>query len=139
MSRELILHPLIKDYSTIWMDSIRGGSFELTNTNKLVYWYEGCTGLKTGFTNQAMYCLSATAERNGVEYIAVIMHGESIDKRNADATALLNYGFANFSLINHTKDEDADRNLVNDGYIAVSFIPLLQDAEYHMAAVDELL
>ena len=99
MSRELIRHELIKDYSTIWMDSIRGGSFELTNTNKLVYWYEGCTGLKTGFTSDAMYCLSATAERNGVEYIAVVMHGDSIDERNGDATTLLNYAFANFTLV----------------------------------------
>ena len=98
MSRELIRHERIKDYSTIWMDSIRGGRFELTNTNKLVHWYEGCTGLKTGFTSQAMYCLSATAERNGLEYIAVVMHAESIDKRNADATTLLNYGFANYML-----------------------------------------
>ena len=98
MSRELISHPLIKDYSTIWMDSIRDGSFGLTNTNKLVYWYEGCTGLKTGFTSGAMYCLSATAERDGTEYIAVIMHAESSDSRNADATVLLNYGFSRFAL-----------------------------------------
>ena len=98
MSRELISHPLIKDYSTIWMDSIRDGSFGLTNTNKLVYWYEGCTGLKTGFTNGAMYCLAATAERDGTEYIAVVMHGDSSNSRNADATALLNYGFARYTL-----------------------------------------
>ena len=98
MSRELIRHELIKEYSTIWMDSIRGGSFELTNTNKLVFWYPGCTGLKTGYTGSAMYCLSATAEREGVEYIAVVMHGESIDARNRDATVLLNYAFANFTL-----------------------------------------
>ena len=98
MSRELISHPLIKDYSTIWMDSIRGGSFGLSNTNKLVYWYEGCTGLKTGYTSGAMYCLAATAERDGTEYIAVVMHGESSDSRNADATALLNYGFARYAL-----------------------------------------
>ena len=98
MSRELIKHELIKDYTTIWMDSIRNGSFELSNTNKLVYWYSGCTGLKTGFTSAAMYCLSATAERDGVEYIAVIMHGASIDSRNNDAMALLNYAFANFAL-----------------------------------------
>lgn len=96
MSRELISHELIKDYSTIWMDSIRNGEFGLSNTNKLVYYYEGCTGLKTGFTNEAMYCLSATAERDGTEYIAVIMHGETIEKRNEDAKALLNYGFANY-------------------------------------------
>jgi len=98
MSRELIKHELIKDYSTIWMDSIRGGEFELTNTNKLVYWYDGCTGLKTGYTSAAKYCLCATAQRDGVEYIAVIMHSESVDSRNQDAQTLLNYAFSNFSL-----------------------------------------
>jgi len=94
MSRELISHELIKDYTTIWMDSIRGGEFELSNTNKLVYWYPGCTGLKTGYTSTSRYCLSATAERNGDEYIAVIMHSETPEKRNAEAEALLDYAFA---------------------------------------------
>lgn len=94
MSRELISHELIKEYSTIWMDSIRGGEFELSNTNKLVYWYPGCTGLKTGYTSSSRYCLSATAERNGNEYIAVVMHSESSDSRNKDAEALLDYAFA---------------------------------------------
>jgi len=94
MSRELISHELIKDYSTIWMDSIRGGEFELSNTNKLVYWYPGCTGLKTGYTSTSRYCLSATAERNGDEYIAVIMHSETPEKRNSEAEALLDYAFA---------------------------------------------
>ena len=98
LSRELMKHPLIKDYTTIWMDSIRGGSFELANTNKLVNRYEGCTGLKTGFTSKAMYCLAATAERDGVSFIAVIMHGESAESRNADATALLNFAFSHYSL-----------------------------------------
>ena len=98
MSRELIKHDLIKNYTTIWMDSIRGGEFGLSNTNKLVYYYDGCTGLKTGFTSLAMYCLSATAEREGVEYIAVIMHADSIDSRNEDAKTLLSYGFANYTL-----------------------------------------
>lgn len=98
MSRELISHELIKDYSTIWMDSIRNGEFGLSNTNKLVYYYEGCTGLKTGFTTLAGYCLSATAMRDGVEYIAVIMNADSIDERNNDAKALLNYAFANYTL-----------------------------------------
>lgn len=105
MSRELIQHELIKDYTTIWMDSIRGGEFKLSNTNKLVYWYDGCTGLKTGYTSSAMYCLSATAEREGVEYIAVIMHGESIDSRNNDAMTLLNYAFANYSLCSLRPEE----------------------------------
>ncbi len=99
ISRELIRHEGIKEYTTIWMDSIRGGSFELANTNKLVYWYPGCTGLKTGYTSTARYCLSATAERNGVEYIAVVMHAESADARNRDAETLLSYAFANFRLI----------------------------------------
>ncbi len=99
MSRELIRHDLIKQYSTIWTDSIRGGEFGLTNTNRLVYRYDGCTGLKTGFTEKAMYCLSATAEREGIEYIAVVMHASGSDARNADAMALLNYGFANYRLL----------------------------------------
>lgn len=98
MGRELISHDIIKNYSTIWMDSIRNGEFELSNTNKLVYWYDGCTGLKTGYTSAAKYCLCATAERDGVEYIAVIMHSDSVNSRNQDAETLLNYGFANYSL-----------------------------------------
>ena len=98
MGRELISHDIIKNYSTIWMDSIRNGEFELTNTNKLVYWYDGCTGLKTGYTSAAKYCLCATAERDGVEYIAVIMHSDSVNERNQDAETLLNYAFANFTL-----------------------------------------
>lgn len=99
MSRELIRHELIKNYTTIWMDTIRGGQFGLSNTNKLVYYYDGCTGLKTGYTEKAMYCLSATAQRDGTEYIAVIMHADTIDSRNADAMALLSYGFANYGLL----------------------------------------
>ena len=98
MSRELMLHGWIRDYTTIWMDSIRDGEFGLSNTNKLVRHYEGCTGLKTGFTSEAMYCLSATAEREGMELIAVIMHAESIESRNRDASTLLNYGFAGYEL-----------------------------------------
>ncbi len=105
MSRELIQHDLIKEYTTIWMDSIRNGEFELSNTNKLVYWYPGCTGLKTGYTSTAMYCLSATAERDGVEYIAVIMHADSINDRNNDAKALLNYAFANYTLCSLRPEE----------------------------------
>ena len=98
MSRELIKHDMIKDFTTIWMDSIRGGEFELSNTNKLVHSYPGCTGLKTGYTSSAMYCLAATAERDGVEYNAVVMHAESSESRNRDARTLLDVGFANYSL-----------------------------------------
>lgn len=106
MSRELLGHEWIKDYTTIWMDSVRDGASELANTNKLVRYYEGCTGLKTGYTSTAMYCLSASAERDGTEYIAVIMHAESIESRNKDASALLDYGFANFRLCPLTSGEE---------------------------------
>ena len=106
MSRELLGHEWIKDYTTIWMDSVRDGASELTNTNKLVRYYEGCTGLKTGYTSTAMYCLSASAERDGTEYIAVIMHAESIESRNKDASTLLDYGFANFRLCPLTSGEE---------------------------------
>ena len=99
MSRELIGHEGIKEYTTIWMDSIRGGEFELVNTNKLVSRYPGCTGLKTGYTSAARYCLAATAERAGTEYIAVVMHCDTAESRNRDAEALLNYAFAGFRLI----------------------------------------
>lgn len=107
ISRELLRHDLIKDYTTIWMDSIRGGEFELSNTNKLVYWYDGCTGLKTGYTSSALYCLSASAERGGVEFISVVMHCESSDKRNDDAKKLLDYAFANFELCSLRSGADA--------------------------------
>ncbi len=115
MSRELVRHELAKRYTTIWMDTIRGGAFGLSNTNKLVYWYPGCTGLKTGYTSEAMYCLAATAERDGVEYIAVIMHGDSIESRNADAKALLNYAFANYTLAALPEDGELPAVAVNYG------------------------
>lgn len=97
MSCELIRHDLIKQYSTVWMDSLRDGSSELVNTNKLVRFYEGTTGLKTGTTSIAKYCLSATAERNGLELVAVILAGETSNDRFNGAKKLLDYGFANYS------------------------------------------
>ena len=98
MSRELLTkHPDIKRYTTIWMDSIRGGTFGLSNTNKLVRFYPGCTGLKTGFTSGAGYCLSASAEREGMELIAVAMGSETSAKRNDACRGMLDYGFANFA------------------------------------------
>lgn len=99
MSRQLLkYHPLIKNYTTIWMDTVRDGRFGLANTNKLIHAYPGATGLKTGYTQQAMHCLSASAERDGVEYIAVVLHAESSKARFADAATLLNFAFANYSL-----------------------------------------
>lgn len=97
MSAELIKHPLIKNYSTVWMDSLRNGESELVNTNKLVRFYKGTTGLKTGTTGKAKYCLSATAERDGMELVAVVLAGESSDLRFSGAKKLLDYGFANYS------------------------------------------
>lgn len=100
MSRELIVnHPDIKKFTTIWMDTVRNGAFGLSNTNKLVRFYSGATGLKTGFTAAAGYCLSATAQRDGMELIAVVMGAKTSGERNAACKALLDYGFANFSLI----------------------------------------
>ena len=100
MSRELLKnHPDIKKYTTIWMDTIRNGTFGLSNTNKLVRFYNGATGLKTGYTSQAGYCLSASAERDGMELIAVVMGAETSDKRFETAKSLLNFGFANYTLM----------------------------------------
>ncbi len=98
MSRELIKHDWIKEYTTIWMDTIRGGEFGLSNTNKLVRFYEGATGLKTGYTSSAGHCLSATAMRDGVEYIAVVLHCASSAERFESAKTLLSYAFGAYTL-----------------------------------------
>ena len=105
MSRELIRHDLIKEYTTIWMDTIRNGEFGLSNTNKLIHYYDGATGLKTGFTQASKYCLSATALRDGVEYIAVVMGDLTSADRFESAKTLLSFGFANYSLITTAPDE----------------------------------
>lgn len=98
MSRELMIkHPDIKKYTTIWMDSIRGGTFELANTNKLLKTYKGMTGLKTGSTSQALFNLSATAEREGLSLIAVVMKAPTSKIRNEEITSLLNYGFSAYA------------------------------------------
>ena len=99
MSRELMGHEGIREFTTIWMDSVRDGQFQLANTNKLIRFYDGATGLKTGFTQSAMYCLSATAEREGMELIAVVLHAETSEKRFETAKALLTFGFANYALV----------------------------------------
>jgi D-alanyl-D-alanine carboxypeptidase (penicillin-binding protein 5/6) len=98
MSRELSKnHPKIHEYTTIWMDTLRDGKSELVNTNKLVRFYSGCTGLKTGSTSLALFNLSATATRNDLKLIAVVMKGPTSQERFNDATKLLDFGFANFS------------------------------------------
>ena len=100
MSRELILnHPDIRQFTTIWMDTLRDGAFTLSNTNRLVRTYQGATGLKTGSTDAAGYCLSATAERDGMELIAVVLKSPTSAQRFESAKALLNYGFASYALV----------------------------------------
>ncbi|MCD7948317.1 MAG: D-alanyl-D-alanine carboxypeptidase [Oscillospiraceae bacterium] len=100
MSRELILnHPAIREYTTIWMDSLRDGAFQLSNTNRLIRFYDGATGLKTGSTDTALYCLSATAERDDMELIAVVMKSPTSDARFTSAQNLLNFGFSNYTLV----------------------------------------
>ena len=100
MSRELLVHhSKIKEFTTIWMDTVRDGTFGLANTNKMVRFYPGCTGLKTGFTQKAGYCLSASAQRDGMELIAVVMGAESSAQRFAACKQMLDYGFANYALV----------------------------------------
>ncbi len=100
MSRELLKnHPLIMNYTTIWMDTVRDGTFGLSNTNKLVRFYEGATGLKTGYTSGAGYCLSASAQREGLGLIAVVMGADTSQSRNNACKQLLDYGFANYAII----------------------------------------
>jgi len=105
MSRELIQHEMIKEFTTIWIDTLRDGEFGLSNTNKLIRFFEGATGLKTGFTQRSMYCLAATAERDGVEYIAVVMADETSAGRFESARTLLSFAFANYTTVDARPDE----------------------------------
>lgn len=98
MSRELVRHELIRNYCTVWMDSLRDGKTQLVNTNKLVRFYEGATGLKTGTTNGAGSCLTATAQRGGLSLVAVVLGAPTSDERFAGARKLLDYGFANYAM-----------------------------------------
>lgn len=105
MSRELIKHSIVTDYSRVWQDSIRNGEFVLTNTNRLVRYYDGCTGLKTGSTDKAGFCVSATAKRDGMHLIAVVMGAETRDERNEAARAMLDFGFSNYALFSECESE----------------------------------
>ena len=96
ISVELLKHEKILQYTGIWMDTVRNGAFGLANTNKMLKLYDGMIGLKTGYTSTAGYCISAVAERNGTRFIAVVLGEPDKNSRNADITAMLNYGFANY-------------------------------------------
>ena len=124
MSRELLKHhPDIKKFTTIWMDTVRGGAFGLSNTNKMVRFYDGCTGLKTGFTDGAGYCLSASALRNGMELIAVVMGSKTSAERFAAAKSMLDYGFANYALYTPEIPENTAVPVTLGKSAAVSAIP----------------
>ncbi len=127
MSAELIKHPLIKNYSTVWMDTLRDGSSELVNTNKLVRFYEGTTGLKTGTTSNAGYCLSATAERDGMELVAVVMDGETSNERFNAAKKLLDYGFANFKFQNIEPEISKNQTVAVKGGVEAEVKVLCED------------
>ena len=106
MSRQLLKnHPDIRKFTTIWMDTLRGGTFGLSNTNKMVRFYSGCTGLKTGFTSSAGYCLSASAQRDGMELVAVVMGCDSSKERFAACKSMLDYGFANFAVVSPSVEQ----------------------------------
>lgn len=128
MSRELITkHPRITEYTTIWMDSLRNGESELVNTNKLIRNYEGATGLKTGSTSVALFNLSATATRDNLSLIAVIMKGETSAIRFAEAQKLLDYGFSNFEYVECSKKDDIIKKVNVDKGITTNVDAILEN------------
>ncbi len=129
MSRELLKnHPDIKKYTTIWMDTVRNGAFGLSNTNKLVRFYRGATGLKTGFTSGAGYCLSASAMRDGMELVAVVMGSETSAQRFSGCKSMLDYGFANYATVTPQMPETASVPVVLGTQETVAAEPGTQDA-----------
>ena len=128
MSRELLNHRDITKYTTIWMDSLRGGKTGLVNTNKLVRFYEGCTGLKTGTTDGAGCCVSATAKRGDMELIAVVMGAANGDDRFSAARKLLDYGFANYQTYASKKNQKFAPIAVRKG--VSNQVKVAADADY---------
>lgn len=124
MSKELIAHPLIREYSTVWLDYLRGGETELANTNKLVNSYNGITGLKTGTTSAAGFCLSATATRDGMGLCAVVLGCETSEARFDAAASLLDYGFANYKVISPEIDEAQITSVKVKGGIQKETVPV---------------
>jgi D-alanyl-D-alanine carboxypeptidase (penicillin-binding protein 5/6) len=110
MSCELMKHKKVTEYTTIWMDSLRDGDTQLVNTNKLIRYYDGATGLKTGTTSKAGYCVSATAERDGMELVAVVLGSNNSSERFEDAKKMLNWGFANYAVF----QPEIDQSLITE-------------------------
>ncbi len=125
MSRELLKHELITNYTTIWMDSLRNGQTELVNTNKLVRFYDGTTGLKTGTTSKAGCCVSASAKRDGTHLIAVVMGSENSTDRFETAKAMLNYGFANYTTVTPVIDKSLIPNVGVINGVEEEIIPVI--------------
>lgn len=126
MTRELLKHPKVLDYTGIWMDTIRGGAFGLANTNKLIRFYNGANGMKTGFTDTAKYCLSGTAKRDGMQLIAVIIGADTSEIRFASAKKLLDFGFANYA-VKTPEPQPVEPITVNGGkqpFVKLTYTPL---------------
>lgn len=133
MSVELLKYDDIYDYTTIWMDSIRNSEFELANTNKMLKTYNGMVGLKTGYTNNALYCISATAIRNGEQFIAVTMGNETVDERTKDIETMLDYAFANYKTIGLNIDEELENQFVSNGQSDTIKVKLSKEGETVLA------
>lgn len=125
MTRELLTHEGVTEFTTVWMDTIRDGAFGLSNTNKLIRYYSGATGMKTGFTNAAGFCLSGTAMRDGLHLIAVVLGGESSNERFGTVKKMLDFGFANYSVITpeHLEIEDIFVPGGKDNYLSADYTP----------------
>lgn len=126
MSVELLKHDLIRKYTTVWMDSLRNGATQLVNTNKLIRFYDGATGLKTGTTSKAGCCVSASAERNGTHLVAVVMGSPTSDDRFGAAKALLNWGFANYETVIPVPDASLITDVAVIGGYKDSFTPKVE-------------
>ncbi len=126
MSVELLKHDLIRKYTTVWMDSLRDGATQLVNTNKLVRFYDGATGLKTGTTSKAGCCVSASAERGGTHLVAVVMGSPTSDDRFGAAKALLNWGFANYETVTPVPDNSLITDVTVIGGYKDSFKPKVE-------------
>ena len=118
MSRELLKHEKIFNYTNIWMDTIRNGTFGLTNTNRLIRFYKGANGLKTGSTSKAGFCISATAKRDEMQLIAVVMASPTRDDRNSTAAKLLDFGFANYTIYNNNPKAEIPDTIKVRGSVA---------------------
>ena len=132
MSAELLKHEKIKEYSTVWMDSLRNGETELTNTNKLVRFYKGCTGLKTGSTDEAGCCLSASAERGGMELVSVTLGSPNTDERFASGRKLLDYGFANYAVVKPDMPEEELHEIPVTKGVSDYVVPVFETPETYL-------